>query len=81
MRTYRVTVFNRDGGILPDYLYITAPNKRDAIREAHQEADRRCWFDRYAIYPHDLVRVCPDCLDEWDGGCPARRSECLAVAA
>lgn len=80
MRTYRVTVFDRSG-LLPGTVFVSAANKRAAIGQAHQEADRRGWFDRYAIYPHDLVRVCPDCRDEWQGGCPARRSECLAVAA
>jgi hypothetical protein len=65
MRTYRVTVHNRStGSVFEDYLYITARTKRVAIDEAHQEADRRGWFDRWAIYPYDLVRVDPTTKEE-----------------
>jgi hypothetical protein len=67
VKTYRVTVHSKaTGSVYSDYLYITAQSKQSAIREAHQEADRREWFDRWAIYPHDLVRVDPTTKEEVD---------------
>jgi hypothetical protein len=66
MRMYRVFVFSKTAGNEPHILYVTARNKREAISHAHKECDRRGWVNRWAIYPHDLVRVDPTTKEEVD---------------